>query len=326
MFRSVQGIRAAVMIAASGGAVLGACSDSNEPGDVDRTHPVADSVAEITVAGTPYGVAISRSGRVYVTLLETSRVVQAPSTDFTSLGDFISVDNTPPHVVFAPNGEKAYTTNQDGQSFSVIDVSSSTVDTTVALTDAAYNLIVSRDGKKLYVSQANGKVYIIRTSDNRIRDSLQLGTAVNGFARHPSDSRIYISSRDGGTVSEVDGTTNDVLRTFTTDGLPQRIAVSPDGSELLVATELEGFQIWKLASGLQDTAIAVPAYGLGLSPDGAKAYVTDPTNGRIRIFDRVTRHLDTTLVVGGLPRNVAFSRSGKVAIITNEANFVTVVR
>jgi hypothetical protein len=36
--------------------------------------------------------------------------------------------------------------------------------------------------------------------------------------------------------------------------------------------------------------------------------------------------VDTTVTVGGITRNVAFDARGSTAIITNEANLVTVVR
>lgn len=68
------------------------------------------------------------------------------------------------------------------------------------------------------------------------------------------------------------------------------------------------------------------AYGLGLSPDGVHAYVAGGPGGLITIVDRVGRAVDTVLTVGGTPRNIAFDVSGHTAIISNEADFLTVVR
>jgi len=63
-----------------------------------------------------------------------------------------------------------------------------------------------------------------------------------------------------------------------------------------------------------------------MTPDGAQLYVTDPIGGNIRVVNRVTRALVTTLAVGGRPRNVAFNKGGSAGFITNENDFVTVVR
>ena len=305
-------------------AALIACGGSTGP-SVTLTHPALTGIGSVSAPGRPYGVAISRQGRTYVSLLDVSEVVQDAALPVDALLSPIPVGVQPPHVVFNPAGDRAYVTNQAGQSMSVIDVSAGTVIATVPLGNDGFNLITSRDGGKVFVSVATGQVYVVDAGTNAIVDSLQFGPAVNGFARHPTQNLIYISSRDGGNVSEVNAGTDAVVRTFTLGGLPQRLAVSPDGNELLVANEVNGLEIWKLGTGQRDTTIAIGAYGLGLSPDGLKAYVTDAHGGHITIVDRLTRAVDTVLTVGGITRNVAFDREGKTAVVTNEADFVTVV-
>jgi YVTN family beta-propeller protein len=312
------------IVATTGAALVAGCGGSTGP-SVSYTHPAVAAVDSVPVPGRAYGVAISRSGRTYVTLLDASSVVQdavLPVDGFTAP---IPVGILPPHVVFNPAGDRAYTANQGGNSLSVISVASGAEIATVPLGNPGFNLITSADGRTVFVSVSTGQVYRVDVASNAIIDSIILGPAVNGFARNPKRDVIYISSRDGQNVSEVDVATDAVLRTFTTGGRPQRLAVSPDGKELLVANEDHGLEIWSLAGGTRDTALAMPAYGLGLSPDGVKAYVTDPGAGRIRIVDRLSRSVDTVLAVGGVPRNVAFDRAGHTAVITNEADFVTVV-
>ena len=302
---------------------LSACGESGPSSD--KSHPSLVSVDSVPVVGRPYGVAISREGRSYVTRLALNSVVNdsaLPADDFASP---IAVGLTPPHVVFNPAGSRAYVTNQTGQSMSVIDVPGNTVLTTVPLTADGFNLITSADGQKVFVSVATGQVYVVNAGTNQIVDSIILGPAVNGFARHPKKNLIYISSRDGATVSEVSTTSNQVARTFTTGGLPQRLAVSPNGRELLIANETLGLDIWNLETGVRDTTVGMAAYGLALSPDGEKVYVTSGPGGLITIVNRADRSVDTTLTVGGITRNVAFDTKGETAIITNEADFVTVV-
>lgn len=316
----MRSIRLASLFLA-GGVVMAACS-SGPSGD-NFTHPSGTSVADIEMDGSTYGVAISRAGRTYVTLLNGSAVTQDPALPLDGFANPITVGDTPPHVVFSPDGKRAYVANQGGNSVSVIDVGVSDVIETIPLPDPGLNLITSRNGTKLFVSTTL-KVYVISTSSLEIIDSIAAGPIVNGFARY--EDRIYISSRDGGTVMEVDAGTHDILRTFDVPGQPQRIAVSRDGQELLVANEETGLEIWNLPTGQRDTILGFFTYGLGLSPDGRKAYVTDPLHGRVFIVDRLSRVMEDTLDVGGTPRNVAFSREGDEAVITNEAGYVTVVR
>lgn len=314
-FRVLTGAMALVVVA---------CGE-NGPGQPSGTHPSLASIDSVPLAGTPYGVAISKQGEVYVALIGGSTIART-TLAFDSFAAPVQVGQVPPHVVFNPAGNRAYATNQSGQSMSVIDVATGTTITTVPLTADGFNLITSRDGKQVFVSVSTGQVYVVDASSNAIVDSIILPPVVNGFARHPRKNLIYISSRDGGTVSEVDAASHQVRRTFTTGGMPQRLAVSPDGKELLIANESLGLDLWDLQTGTRDTTLSMSAYGLGLSPDGVHAYVAGGPGGLITIVDRVGRAVDTVLSVGGTTRNVAFDATGHTAIITNEANFLTLVR
>jgi len=99
--------------------------------------------------------------------------------------------------------------------------------------------------------------------------------------------------------------------------------VAPDGSRLYVANEDSGLSVVQLPQG---TASRIPllagGYGLGQTPDGAQLYVTDPINGILYIIDRATLVVRTLFVVGGAPRNVAFSPDDGTAVVTNGAGWV----
>lgn len=303
-----------------------ACGGSTGPGTSNRTHPTLAEIDSVPVGGTAYGVAISSQGRTYVSLISGNTVVQDDTLPVDAFGDAIQVGSVPPHVAFNPAGDRAFVVAQTGQKLTAISVASGAAIDSVSLPADGFNLITSADGSEVFVSVSTGQVYVVNASSLAIVDSIILPPAVNGFARHPSLHRIYISSRDGGIVVEVDALTHQVLRTFPTGGMPQRLAVSPNGKELLIANETLGLDIWSLGSGTRDTTIAMAAYGLGLSPDGRKIYVATGPSGGITVVDRRSRGVDTALVVGGTTRNVAFDAAGRTAVITNEAGFVTVIR
>ncbi len=289
------------------------------------THPTLTNLRSTPVSGRPYGIAVSVNNLVYVTQIGGSSVVQAqlPSIMF---GNPITTGIVPAHVAFNPAGNRGYVTNQSGQSLSVIKVATSTEIARIPLQADGFNLIVSKDGSKVYVTLSTGLVDIFRTSNNTLITAIQLGAVTNGLALNPAGSRVFISSRDAGTVSVINTANDAVLGTLNTGGMPQRMAVSPDGTELYIANETLGLDIWNIQTRSRVTTVPMPAYGLGMTPDGAQLYVTDPGNGNIRVVDRVTRALVTTLAVGGTPRNVAFNNSGTAGFVTNESDFVTVVR
>jgi YVTN family beta-propeller protein len=298
---------------------------SLEVGALAATHPTLTNIFNSAVPNAPFGVAISKTGLSYVTEIAGNLLVRTklPSTEFRHP---FTAGVTPAHVVFNPAGTRAYVTNQTSGTLSVINTSNHSEITEVTLSNGGFNLIVSKNGAKVYVTTADGRVHVVRTSTNTISKTLQLAPVTNGLALDPIRPTVYISSRDGGRVYAIDTRTDVVLGSLNTGGMPQRMAVSPDGSELYIANETLGLDIWNLVTRTRVTTVAMPAYGLGLSPDGAHLYVTDPLGGTIGIVDRVTRASVMTINTGGRPRNVAFNLDGRTAMVTNEGGWVTVIR
>ena len=145
---------------------------------------------------------------------------------------------------------------------------------------------------------------------------------------HPDGRLLYVSSFDAGTVGEIDMFTGQVLRTFTTFGKPQEMALNRKGTRLYVANEDGRLDEIDLASG--ELAHSIPleagAFGVGVTPDDGQAYLTLPGAGLIQIFGLQTRKLTKTIDVGGEPRRIAFSQQGRIAAVTNAAGFITFIR
>jgi YVTN family beta-propeller protein len=128
-------------------------------------------------------------------------------------------------------------------------------------------------------------------------------------------------------VVEVDPRTMTALRTFAPGGLTQEVVLAPDGSELYVVTEGGSLYVYDLATGGLAASLALGSgpFGMALTPDGTKLYVTVMWDGEIKVVDRATRTVTRTLYVGGVPRRVAFTTDG-TAVVANESGYVTFVR
>jgi YVTN family beta-propeller protein len=294
------------------------CEEASSAG----SFPVV--LATVPVTGQPYGVAVSASGVIYAALIGSTALARGDLTSRT-FSSSVQVGSTPPHVVFNPAGTTAYATLQTGQGLAVVDVATNALVTTVPLSSDGFNLIVSPNGQRVYVTTADGTLYVIDASDNSVVTTVAVGVAANGLAFSPDGSVLYVSSRDAGTVVAIDPLTNAVTRTYSLGGMPQRLAVSPDGSELYVANETSGLNVVNVASGtVTSTSFGTAAYGLGVTPDGGYLYVLLPTLGELRVLDRATRAPVKTLAVGGVPRNVVFAADGKTALVANEQAVVFV--
>ncbi len=286
-------------------------------------HPAGTLATVTPLGGTPYGVAVTSTGKVLVTQLglDALAVGQLPSLALTS--NVIGVGVTPPHVTVNPAGTRAYVTNQFGNSVSVVDLVGGAQVKEVPLTGNGFNLLMTRDGAEVYVTTNTGATYVLDASGGKV-DSFTVGPVSNGLAEHPTLPYVYISARDGPTVTVYNRQTHAAVDTFVTGGQPQRMAVSNDGSKLYIADESLGLDIWNTVTGQRIQSVAMPAYGLALSPDGSQLVVTSagPT---IRVVDTGTLAF-TTHDVGLNTRNATYEPSGRTAIVTDQGGAVIFLR
>jgi YVTN family beta-propeller protein len=282
------------------------------------SHPAGVVAAIVSLSGSPYGVAVSGAGVVYAALIGTSELARGDLATM-NFASKVTVGSTPPHVVFAPSGVSAYATLQTGRGLAVVDVPTNMLTTTIPLASDGFNLAVAPDGLRVYVTTADGTLYVVDPATNAIVTTLPVGEAANGLAFNPEGTVLYVSSRDAGTVVAVDREANAVTRTYPIGGAPQRVAVAPDGSVLYVANEAHGLDIVDVVSGIAtQLSFGTAGYGLGLTPDGAQLYILLPDAGEVRILERATLAPVRTLVVGGRPRNVVFTSDGRTALVANE--------
>jgi YVTN family beta-propeller protein len=295
---------------------------SQEP----KTRP--GMVVERVMTPSAWGVAVRDDGLAYFTVPFENGVAVTRTKSRTVEG-FIATGELPIGATFSPDGRTAYVTNLFGQSVSVIDVASGSVRATISTGSfEPFVVRVSPNGERLYVATNNNVVLIVATATNQIVKSVEVGFAPNGFAVHPDGRRMYVSAFLGGTISEVDMVSEQVVRTFEVGGIPQEMALNRKGTRLYVANEAGYLNEIDVQSGreLPRIPLASGGFGVGVTPDDAEAYVSEPGAGLVQVFRLQNRRLKWTINVGGEPRRLAFSQRGKIGAIANMAGYVTFVR
>jgi YVTN family beta-propeller protein len=309
------------LLAACGGDTLTSTADQ-ALAEV-RVHP--RGVVDKVDAPLPWGVAVRDDGLALFTQL-ASGGVGITSTKTRALDGFIPTGLTPTGIVLSPDGNTAYVANQFGN-VSRIDVATRQVTGSVDIANGQA-VRLSPDGLQLFVATTGTAVVTVDLGTLSIVRTVDVGSAPNGFAVHPGGRLLYVSSFDAGTVSEIDMLTGQVLRTFTTFGTPQEMALNRKGTRLYVANEAGRLDEIDLVSG--ELAPSIPlqagAFGVGVTPDDGQAYLTLPSAGLIQIFGLQSRKLVKTINVGGDPRRIAFSQQGRIAAVTNTAGFITFIR
>jgi YVTN family beta-propeller protein len=158
--------------------------------------------------------------------------------------------------------------------------------------------------------------------------SVLLGGALQGIALSRDGLSIMVSSAGGG-IWRLNSCTLAVTASAETTAFPtQEIALGPDEREIYVANE-NGYLDVLDASTLQwlrrVDLRGLFTFGVAVTPDGTQLYVTSPRTGQIGIVDR-TSGVVRTLSVGGTPRRIAFDARGSTAVISNEGNWVDIIR
>jgi YVTN family beta-propeller protein len=299
-----------------------------EPGQTS-THPALGTVSStLTLPGRPHGVAIASSGRFCVSQIDAASVTcgMLTASDVTLLQPIL-VDLQPAHVALSADGNQAYTANQFGSSLSIVNLATSAVAATIPLSSQGFNVLADPGSSRVYVTTSTGSLKVIDGGTRTILSQVATGPASNGLALDRAAGILYVSSITAGTVAAVSTATNAVVRIYTVNAKPQRIALSSDGRKLFVANESSGLEILDVASGARSTVAGVDpgAVGLALAPDGEVVYVTNPPAGKVQIVDVATLQVTT---ISGLssPRNVAFGLSGAAAVVTGEGNKLYVIR
>jgi YVTN family beta-propeller protein len=285
------------------------------------TGVASDILVHVRLTSRTYSAAVSSAGVVYVGQPDLARLIRAdlPTTTFSVA---VAVGNTPTEVAFNSTGTKAYVTNQFSQDVGVIDVASNTETSTVPVSGNPFAVIVAPGDSIVYVTTTADSLFGIRAATGEIATRLYLPIISNGFAIR--DSLLYVSTRDVGTVTEINMKTNTVLRTLPVGGGPQGIVISPNGTELYVANETGDLQFWSLTTNASvgDVILAGRGFGLALRPSDGNLYVTTLEAGEVQVVNPTNRALVKSITVGGMARRIAFNSSGSIGVVANEGGWV----
>lgn len=281
--------------------------------------------ARLSLPDRAYSVAVSPTNIVYVTQSDVSQLDRLNLPQL-KVVDSVAVGQQPTEIAFNSSGSKLYVTNQFSSNVGVLDVATNSVTTGVSVSGHPFAVVVAPGDTIVYVTTTADSLFGIRAATGAIAVRLSLPLISNGFAIH--DTLLYVSTRDVGTVTVLNLKTNTFLDTIPIGGAPQGIVVSPDGTELYVANENATLQFWNIPGDSPDGSVALAGRGFGLArhPTTGRLYVTTLEGGQVHVVDPTTRTIVKSYPVGGVVRRIAFTASGDLAIVANEAGWVDLIR
>ncbi|NUO37512.1 MAG: YncE family protein [Gemmatimonadaceae bacterium] len=322
-------LRAARVLAAVVAPLVACHSGPTGPGSATATHPTGTAMSRRPdLAGRPFGIRVSIGGDVYVTQQDLNSVARYRLDD-PAPSQAIVVGGDPGDVVFSRGGATAFVSNFYDGTVNVLDVAAGRSIKLLHVDPGnAYRLALSSDDSLLYVTSTSGRLYAVDVRGSTPTRSIQLGGALQGIALQPDAGSVVVSNT-AGLAWRLDARTLDVLASRQVGAGAQDVAASPDGTRLFVAIESGTIRVLD-ATTLQTLESVVTTglspFGLAVTPDGAQLYVTSPTNGLVGVYDRAAGASIKLYPVGGVPRRIAFDASGATALISNEGNWVDVIR
>jgi YVTN family beta-propeller protein len=321
-----------VTAAAIGVALAFSCSSPTDQNSTRAltTGPVPGgdgTVARMALPGGPLGIAVAPEGFAYIT---QGYFGQAPGTvarvdlNARTVTATIPVGMVPSLVIFNPTRTRAYVSNQWSDNVGIIDVASNTQIDAIPTTGDPFALALSPDGTTLLVTTNANSLFKFDIATKAVLGSIALPATSHHIIMDPKGKYLYVATRDGGTVMEVDWQAMTVNRTFALGGRPQDMAFSPDGEELYVANELSNvLHVIKRAGGtITNVPLAGGGEGLAVGNNGAHLYVGLVFSGAVQVIDRP--HLTTVRVipVGGVPREIALDYNGRDVLVSNDGGWI----
>ena len=196
---------------------------------------------------------------------------------------------------------RAYVSNEDGESVSVVDTDTAEVVATVNVGKRPRGLKLSHDGKHLYV-------------------------AVSGLPKCPPsvpDEECAKLQRDVSAdgIAIIDTSTLELVKLLKSGSDPEQFDLSHDGKRLFIANEDSGtLTVLNVARGQIEKSVPVgkEPEGVRLSPGGRLIGVTSEEGNAVYWVDSNSLSVLGSVTVGKRPRDLAFSPDGKLAYVTGE--------
>lgn len=276
--------------------------------------------------GEAFGIGRTAGGRFVVSLIRAG-IVETFDEATPQTKVQVNVGGTPVVVAVDAAGAYAYVSNMFG-SLDIIDLAANTFAARVPINNA-HALALSPSGNRVFVTTTTGFVYAVSTTTRAVVDSVAIPNGPWGiaFRTTATDTLMYVSSRDGGIVTEVDAHSMTVRHTFSVNGRPHGLAISPDGATLYAADNSLGRVIAiSTSTGAITGSVALPgAFGIAISADGSTLFVT--TDGaREAVITAstlaITRLYDST----GNGRQVVAAPDGSIGWAANQGGWVDIIR
>jgi YVTN family beta-propeller protein len=229
--------------------------------------------------------------------------------------------------------ERAFITNSDGDSFSIINRKSYEVVKTIPVGDYPHHMIVSRDGRHLYVGNTHADtVTTIDLETEKIVKTLPLLDPYNFYYTPNGEFLVTTCTRLGRVEVHAKEAWSDVnqatgwhrLAQIPTGKDPNHFAFSPDGHFMYVSNEyshqVSVIDLYerKLVHQIDTSRRPVD---VSLAPGGKMIFVANYTDGLVTVYDTGSFKELNRIPTGAGAHGFAMTTDGKTLFVSNRDAF-----
>ena len=269
--------------------------------------PTRLEVARLAIGPViPHEVAVSPDGRMALTAEygPESRhgrhvvLINIPEARVVGRLD-LGPESRPHSVLFHRDGRRAVVTMQNSDRLAVIDLDGMKVVRTLPTGGREGHMVrLSPDGSRAYVTSrgAEGTLSVIFLEEDRPPVVIPTGAGAEGIGMSPDGREVWVANRDRETISVIDTMSLKMVATIASRPAAGRVEIGPGGRVIVpngggggppVAQYLQLLDA-KSRKMLAEVPLrdGKPQGGnFGVLIRGDIAFVSDPTQGTIRMFD-----------------------------------------
>ena len=147
-------------------------------------------------------------------------------------------------------------------------------------------------------------VYVVDTSTDTVVTTIPVGIAPSDVAISRDGFRVYVSAAGSNSISVIDAATNTLAASIPVFGGTVDLAFSPNQSLLYGAgggfsTKIVNTTTQALVGFLGFSGLTDSPWGVGISIDGSRAYVSSALHNSVTVIDTASHGLITTIPDAG---------------------------
>ena len=235
--------------------------------------PLGDVVQSMTIHNNKAYIVVNNSGKIEVVDINT----------FEYEGTILNL--TSPRYILPVNGSKAYVTDLFSNTISVVNLSSNTISSTIAVNGNTEELVLA-SGKVFVTNRSENYVYVINPNNDNIEDSVEVAAGPSSIqvdnagkvwvlcgGKTLYDENWNVTGQEPGGLYKINASNLSVETAldFTTNDSPSKLRINEASNELYYLND-GVFNLNTSSSSLPGSAI-IPSngrslYALNIAPNG----------------------------------------------------------